>query len=156
VRRHHDLSKSYKGQYLIGTGFQVRGSVHYHQGGSMAESRQAWCRRSWEFYIFIWRLLAEYWLQAASTRVLKLTSSDTLLPQGHTYSNRANPWAEHTQNITVLYPTPSPWDVKDQTHCVLGNSSGNWDTSPVPVKELLIRSFIWWNHLRLSVHRWFD
>jgi hypothetical protein len=25
-----------------------------------AESRQAWCRKSFEFYIFIWRLLAEY------------------------------------------------------------------------------------------------
>jgi hypothetical protein len=33
------------------------GSVHYHQSGSMVASRQAWCRRSWEFYIFIWRLL---------------------------------------------------------------------------------------------------
>jgi hypothetical protein len=28
----------------------------------MAASRKAWCRRSLEFYIFIWRLLAEYWL----------------------------------------------------------------------------------------------
>jgi hypothetical protein len=35
-----------------------RGSVHY-QGKNMAASRQAW-HRSWEFYIFIWRLLAEY------------------------------------------------------------------------------------------------
>ena len=25
-------------------------------------SGQAWCRRSWEFYIFIKRLLAEYWV----------------------------------------------------------------------------------------------
>ena len=39
-----------------------RGSVQYHQSGNMVTSRQIWCRRSWEFYIFIWRLLAEYWL----------------------------------------------------------------------------------------------
>ena len=32
---------------------RFRGSVHYHQGGNMAASRQAWYRRSWEFYIFI-------------------------------------------------------------------------------------------------------
>jgi hypothetical protein len=40
----------------------LRDSVHYHQGRNMAASRQAWCRRSWEFYIFIWRLLVEDWL----------------------------------------------------------------------------------------------
>jgi hypothetical protein len=28
----------------------------------MAASRQAWCRMSREFYTFISRLLAEYWL----------------------------------------------------------------------------------------------
>jgi hypothetical protein len=38
---------------------RFRGSVHYHQGGSMAVSRQAWHRRSWEFYVFIQRLLVE-------------------------------------------------------------------------------------------------
>jgi hypothetical protein len=27
----------------------------------MAASRQAWCRRSWEFYNFIWRTLGEEW-----------------------------------------------------------------------------------------------
>jgi hypothetical protein len=40
---------------------RFRGSVQYHQGRNMAASRQAWCRRSWEFDIFIWKLLAEFW-----------------------------------------------------------------------------------------------
>jgi hypothetical protein len=40
----------------------LTGWVNYHQGGNMAASRQAWCRRSWEFYI--WRLLVEDWLPA--------------------------------------------------------------------------------------------
>ena len=61
-KRHHDQGKSYKGQHLIGLAYRFRGSVHQHQGGSRAASRQAWCRRSWEFYIFIWRPLAEDWL----------------------------------------------------------------------------------------------
>ena len=46
VNRHHDQGKSYKKQHLIGAGLQVRGSDHYHQGGSMAVSRQAWHRQS--------------------------------------------------------------------------------------------------------------
>jgi hypothetical protein len=32
---------------------------------NMAAFRQAWCRRSWEFCIFIWRLLGEDWLPAS-------------------------------------------------------------------------------------------
>jgi hypothetical protein len=41
--------------------YRLRGSVHYHQGGSMAASRQAWHRQSWEFYVFIQRQLVEDW-----------------------------------------------------------------------------------------------
>jgi hypothetical protein len=29
VKRHHDYDNSYKGKHLIGTGLQLRGSVHY-------------------------------------------------------------------------------------------------------------------------------
>jgi hypothetical protein len=39
----------------------------------MAASRQAWCRRSWEFYIFIQRQTEKTGFQAARTRVLKAT-----------------------------------------------------------------------------------
>ena len=46
----------------LGLAYRFRGLVQYHQGGSTEASRQAWCSRSWEFYVFIWRLLAEYWL----------------------------------------------------------------------------------------------
>jgi hypothetical protein len=36
-----------------GSLYRLRGSVQDHQGGNMVASRQAWFRRSWEFYIFI-------------------------------------------------------------------------------------------------------
>jgi hypothetical protein len=60
VNRQHDQDNSYKG-HLIGAGLQVQ-RFSLYQGENMAASRQTWCRRSWETYIFIWRLLAEYWL----------------------------------------------------------------------------------------------
>jgi hypothetical protein len=46
VNRHYDQGKSYKDSIQMGLAYRVRGSVHYHQGESMAGSRQAWCRRS--------------------------------------------------------------------------------------------------------------
>jgi len=36
-----------KDDIWLGLAYRVRGSVHYHQGKSIAASRQAWCRRSW-------------------------------------------------------------------------------------------------------------
>ena len=60
----------------------------------MIVSRQAWCRQSWEFYIFISRLLVE-----ARVRVL------CPHPQWHTHSNKATP-------LIVPLPGPSiykPW-----------------------------------------------
>jgi hypothetical protein len=49
---------------------RLRGSVHYHQGGSMAVWRQTWYWRSREFYIFILRQPGGDWLlQAARMRV---------------------------------------------------------------------------------------
>ena len=50
-----------KNTYL-GLAYRFRGSVCYHQGGSMATSRQAWRRQSLEFYVFIHWLLVEDWL----------------------------------------------------------------------------------------------
>jgi hypothetical protein len=41
------------------TGSEVQSIIIKLQVGSMAASRQAWCRRSREFYIIL-RLLAEY------------------------------------------------------------------------------------------------
>jgi hypothetical protein len=77
----------------------------------MAASRQACCRQSWEFYIFTWRLIEEYWLQVAKMRVLNPTPTVTqLLQQGHAYSNRAipsksaAPWTKHIQTITDTHP----------------------------------------------------
>jgi hypothetical protein len=44
----------------------------------VAAFRQAWCKRSWEFFMFIWKLLAEYWLQGSKEECLKAhTHSDT-------------------------------------------------------------------------------
>ena len=76
----------------MGLAYRFRGSVHYHQGGSMAVSRQAWHRRSWEFCLHP---------KAASGRLTSRqlgwgsythTRSDTPIPtrphlfqQGHTF-----------------------------------------------------------------------
>jgi hypothetical protein len=49
----NDQGKSYKKDNIIGVAYRFRGSVHYHQEGNRAASRQAWGRRSGEFYIFI-------------------------------------------------------------------------------------------------------
>jgi hypothetical protein len=49
-------------QHLTGASYRFRGSVHYHQDGSMSVSREAWYRQSWESYIFLWMLLGEDWL----------------------------------------------------------------------------------------------
>jgi hypothetical protein len=76
----------------------------------MAASRQTWCKKSWEFYIFIWRLLAEYWLPGSKDGGLKnpIPTVTHLLQQGHIYYNRAipsnstTPWAEHIQAITAV------------------------------------------------------
>jgi hypothetical protein len=59
VNRHHVQGKSCRKTTLIGAGYKFRGSVHYHQGGSMAASKQAWHRQNREFYVFIQRLLVE-------------------------------------------------------------------------------------------------
>jgi hypothetical protein len=37
----------------LGLAYRFRGSVYHHQGENLAGSRQAWCRKSREFYIFI-------------------------------------------------------------------------------------------------------
>jgi hypothetical protein len=49
----------------------------------MAASRQTWCRRSWGSYIFIWRLVAKYWLPGSYSEGLKThTHSDTPILRG--------------------------------------------------------------------------
>jgi hypothetical protein len=85
----------------LGLAYRFRGSVHYHQGRNVVTSRQAWCWRSWEFYIFIW-------IKAAS-RILAFRQlgwrSQSPCPQWHTYSNEATcpnsiiPWPKHLQTI---------------------------------------------------------
>jgi hypothetical protein len=87
VNRHHDQGKSYKGQHLR-LAYRFRGSV-YCQGRRMAASRQAWCRRNWEFYIFIWRLASRQLGCGLKAHAYSDTPTPTrshLLQQGHTYS----------------------------------------------------------------------
>jgi hypothetical protein len=86
---------------------RFRGS-DYHQGRSMAASRQAWCRRSWDFYIFIWRLLAEYWLPGSEDEGLKAHAhSDSNYSNKVTSPNSATLWAEHIQTMTKLHSQAS-------------------------------------------------
>jgi hypothetical protein len=70
----------------LGLAYRFRGSVHYHQGGSMAASRLSWRRQSWgEFYLFIQRLLVEDWLPGNWGESLKPTPTVThLFQRGHT------------------------------------------------------------------------
>jgi hypothetical protein len=52
---------------------KFRGSVHYHLSESMVASRETWCWRGPEFYIFIERKLGASRFQAARRRVSKPT-----------------------------------------------------------------------------------
>jgi hypothetical protein len=62
------------------TGSEVQ-SIIIKKGAYITASRQAWCRRSWDFYIFIWRLLAECWFPGSCDKGLKAyTHSDTPSP----------------------------------------------------------------------------
>jgi hypothetical protein len=106
VNRHHDQGKSYKITFTWGwlTGSEVQ-SIRWEHGSiqvGMAVSRQ-----SWEFYIFIQRLLVEDWLPDNWGESLKPTPTMTHLFQpGHTYSIKATPpdgatpWSKNTRTIT--------------------------------------------------------
>jgi hypothetical protein len=99
-----------KNNIYLGLAYRFRGSVHYHQRGSMAVSRQAWHRRSWEFYVFIQRLLVEDWL---STRVRILYPH----PQWHTHSNQVTPIP--TRPHLQMVPLPGPRIYKPSHPCYL-------------------------------------
>jgi hypothetical protein len=96
----------------LGLAYRFRGSGHYHQGRSMTASRQAWHRQSWEFYVFIQRLLVEDWLRV---RVLSPH------PQWHTYSSQVTPipTRPHLQMVPLHGPRiykPSPshlWETSE-------------------------------------------
>jgi hypothetical protein len=90
----------------LGLAFRFRGLVHY-RGRSMTASRQAWCRRSWEFCIFIWRLPGEDWLPHGQEEgLITHLHSDTLpLTRPHLLQqamppNSATPRAKHIQTTT--------------------------------------------------------
>jgi hypothetical protein len=72
-----------QGQYLIGADLQVQSLVHYHQGRNMGASRQAWCRRSWEFYV-LFQTQTEDWLPESKDQGLKAhIHNDTVSPRPH-------------------------------------------------------------------------
>ena len=89
----------------MGLAYRFRGSVHYHQGRSMAASRQAWCRRSWEFYVFIQRLLVEDWLPGNWGESLKPTPTVTHPFQpGHTSRRCHSLLQEYTNHHSYVEP----------------------------------------------------
>ena len=78
--------------------------VHYHQGRSKAVSRQSWCRQSWKFNMFIWRLLVEYWLPSSYDQCIK---AHTLLQQGYTPQqchSLGQAYTNHHTVLPLLYP----------------------------------------------------
>jgi hypothetical protein len=96
-----------KNNIWLGLAYRFRGSVHYHQSGSMAASRLSWLRQNWEFCVFIQRLLVEDWLPGNWGESFKPTPTVTHLFQpGHTYSIKATPpdgttpWSKNIQTIT--------------------------------------------------------
>jgi len=78
----------------LGLAYGFRYSVHYCRGGRIAASRQAWCRWSCEFNIFIWRLLVEYWLPGSQEEGLK----------AHPYSDTPTSTGPHL----LIVPLPRP------------------------------------------------
>jgi hypothetical protein len=69
----------------LGLAYRLGVSVPYHQGRNIAVSRQAWCRRSWEFYI---------WNLKSTSRIL----ASRQLGWGlivHTHSNTPTPTGPH-------------------------------------------------------------
>jgi hypothetical protein len=86
----------------LGLTCKFRGSVHYHQGRSITASRQAWCRRTWEFSIFIWRLLGEDWLPGSWDEGLK----------AHAHSDTSTPTRPYLQ----ILPHPGPRIYKPPLH----------------------------------------
>jgi hypothetical protein len=104
------LQRVFHWSWLTGSRF----SPFVITAGSMAASRQALCRRSWEFYIFIQRKpgadcpssLCEEHLKAYPNSDHFFQQSH-IFQQSHTYSNKptphnhAIPWANHIQTITV-------------------------------------------------------
>ena len=92
MNRHHDQCNSFKDNILIGDGLQIQRFCSVSSRQNIADSKRAWCRRSWEFYNFIWRLLAEYWLPGSWDENIKPHGHiDILTPQDHTYSNKTTP-----------------------------------------------------------------
>ena len=65
---------------------------YHHQDRNMTASRQAWWRRSSEFYSFIWRLLAECWLPGSQDKDIK------------SHTNKATPTPKKPRLPTVPYP----------------------------------------------------
>ena len=61
----------------------------------MAASRQAWCWRSWEFYIFIWKLLVEDWLPGSYHEGLN----------AHVHRNTLILTRPHLQIVPLLWPS---------------------------------------------------
>jgi hypothetical protein len=101
----------------LGLAYRFRGSVHYHQGGSMAVSRQAWRRRSREFFVFIQRLLVEDWPRQLGWGSYTHTRSDTPIPnrshlfqQGHTSRWCHSLVQGYTNHHTVVYKLNFNWD----------------------------------------------
>lgn len=101
----------------MGLVYKFSSLVHYHQGGSMAASRQTWYRRSWVFYIIISRLLLENWFSCSYNKEHKGHIYSDTLPQSRLHlsnegssANSPTPWAEHIQINTGTLGIFSSWN----------------------------------------------
>jgi hypothetical protein len=106
----------------------------------MAASRLSWHRKSWEYYIFIQRLLVEDWLPGNWGESINPTPTVThLLKPIHTYSNKATlpngatPWSKNIQTITVPYlkKQNKPTQCQDLIYIFSGNPSSNLSSNVI-------------------------
>jgi len=125
----------------VGLAYRFRGSVHYHQGRSLVASKQAWCRRSWEFYIFIWRLLWKDWLPGSE------------LLKAHTHSDTPTPTRPHYLMLPNIYqPSHSTPSCSNKSmgaipkHSIMQNTSDPTPEVQIAVSTILkskVQSLFW-------------
>jgi hypothetical protein len=108
VNRHHDESKSYKGQHLIGAVLKVQRfsplSSRCEYGSIQAGMVQVELRAGEPLHLKAASRITGF----RAARKKPTPTVTHLFQQGHTYSNRATPsnsatpWAKHIQTITLF------------------------------------------------------
>lgn len=150
--------KSDKGQRVIRAGLQVQSSDHYLQGGNMVASRQAWYKRSWEFFLHLHlkavrRRLASMQLgggpQSPPTRWH--ISSNKATPIQKAPLNGATPWANHNYHIPLPAPSIGLFKHEESMGAIPTHSIIKSTFSPTSKTPIVYSSFNNVRSLKLKV-----